>query len=140
MSNLTELQSLVIGATDECTVYVQANRPITIELEQAKQIIQTARSLTSVDSPTLAIIINMRKVVFIAEDAREYFVNVGGGMSGVTCLALVSNDHLANVISTLMIEHSDTEVLPMKKLDSVDEALNWTKSICKKQSEIAVAS
>jgi hypothetical protein len=139
MKDLIELQSVIIGATDDCTVYVHANRPITIELELAKQIVETARSLISVDSGSLAVIINMRKVAFITEEAREHIVNVGGGAKGITSIALVSDDHLANVISTLMIEHSDTDTLPMKKLNSVEEAMNWTRSISLLQTGVSVA-
>lgn len=107
-------------------VYVSLKESMTIDLELAEQIIASClKNITTVDGD-VGLIINMSKVAFVTEDARNFLADKKHSFKGITQLALVSDNHFGNIISTLMIGNCDSgEVLPMKLLKTTESAIDW---------------
>lgn len=113
---------------------------MTIELDLAEQIINSCLENITISDGNVGLILNMSKVAFVTEDARNYLSSFELTRKGITHLALVSNSHLSNVISTLMIENCEAEkVIPMKLLKTTESAVDWLQSELKVNEQLVAA-
>lgn len=107
-------------------IYVSLKKSMTIDLLLAEQIVTSCLENTTDIDESIGLVINMSKVAFVTENARNFLVDKKHSIKGITHLALVSDNHFSNVISTLMIENCDAdEVLPMKLLKTTESAIDW---------------
>ena len=121
-------------------IYVSLRESMTIELDIAEQIIESCLNNITVNDGNVGLILNMNKVAFVTEEARNYLSDISLIRKGITHLALISNSHLSNVISTLMIENGDSpEQIPMKLLKTTESAVDWLQSQTKVNAQLVAA-
>lgn len=110
---------------------IRLNARIIIELGTATELINTCNQLIE-SGRNCGCIIDMSEVAFVTEDARNFLTNVGSHKGNIMGLALVSNNHLGNIISTLMISFCEAESIPMKLFKNRFEAESWVTLLIEK--------
>jgi len=91
----------------------------------AKQVVAKCTELKGGSLEETIMVFDMSKTAFITEEAWAYFIGSGSDECKSKALALVSDNHLGNVVSTLMIAYAENGNLPMKLFRSYPEAENW---------------
>lgn len=121
-------------------VYVKPYRNITIEEDLAHEIIDTCFENMEYRYRHIRLIIDMALVVFVTEEARELLANNRCVGRSISHLALVSNGHLSNVISTLTIRQSESTEVEMRMFKSAENAVDWLQDGIEKQPFLEAAS
>ena len=98
---------------------------ITLELPMAQELIGACNQMLNSERKFCGYIIDMSGAAFVTEDARNFITEVASHRGKVEALALVSNNHLGNIISTLLISYSDSETFPMKLFKTDADAKGW---------------
>jgi len=114
-----------IKFVDNLLLSISTSSRIILDLEMAKQLVAKCNELKGGSTEETIMVFDMSKTAFITEEARTYFTSVGSKLCGSRALALVSDNHLGNVVSTLMISYAESSNLPMKLFRSFPEAENW---------------
>ena len=81
-----------------------------LDLEMAKALIGTCNQMISREAKNYGYVIDITDVAFITEDARNFITEQPSQGHKVKALALVSSNHLGNIISTLLISVSYTHL------------------------------
>ena len=106
-------------------VYVKPTRSVTIEEDMAKEMLETCFMNMEHPDQNTGLIINMSRVAFVSEAARNLLSGDSCIGQSITHLGLVSNSHLSNVISTLTIQHSNSDEVDMRLFKSAEDAVDW---------------
>lgn len=106
-------------------MYIKPTRAVTIEHGMAKEILEICRLNMELADQNLGLIINMAKAAFVSEDARELLSGDGNIEQSISHLALVSDNHLSNVISALTVEHNSSDNVEMVVLKTAEAAVDW---------------
>ncbi len=104
---------------------INTSNRIILDLRMAEQLVAKCIELKDGSSEQTTMVFDMSKTAFITEEARTYITGIGSLECGTRALALVSDNHLGNVVSTLMIAYGESDNLPMKLFKSYPEAENW---------------
>jgi len=118
---------------DNNIVYIKPNRNITIEEDLAREILNTCFEHVQHPYRKIGLIIDMARVAFVTEQARELLTKNGCMGRFISHLALVSNTHLSNVISTLIIGQCESTEIEMKLFKYADNAVEWLQSHAEKE-------
>ncbi|MGB1318118.1 MAG: hypothetical protein ACPG5W_07915 [Flavobacteriales bacterium] len=105
--------------------YIKLGSRITLELDMAKQMIGACNQMITSEGKYCGYIIDMSGAAFVTEDARSFITEVTAHRGKVEALALVSNNHLGNIISTLMISFADSKAFPMQLFSKTNQAEAW---------------
>ena len=114
-----------IKLVDNMLLSISTSNRIILDLEMAKQLVSKCMELRAENFEDMIMVFDMSKTAFVTEDARTYITGIGSVECGLRALALVSDNHLGNVVSTLMIAYGESDNLPMKLFRSHPEAENW---------------
>lgn len=106
-------------------VYVKPTRSVTIEEDMAREMLETCFMNMEHPDQNIGLIINMSRVAFVSEQARNLLSGDNCIGQSITHLGLVSNSHLSNVISTLTIQHSNSDSVDMRLFKSAEDAVDW---------------
>ncbi|MCB0755366.1 MAG: hypothetical protein H6603_06660 [Flavobacteriales bacterium] len=105
-------------------VYIKPTQNITIEAEMARNILESC--FADIDNPqNLGLILNMTRVAFVTEEAREVLCDGLCVGRGISHLAFVSSNHLSNVISTLTMKECSSSQIQMRMFNSAENAVDW---------------
>ena len=91
----------------------------------AKEMLETCFMNMEHPDQNTGLIINMSRVAFVSEAARNLLSGDSCIGQSITHLGLVSNSHLSNVISTLTIQHSNSDEVDMRLFKSAEDAVDW---------------
>lgn len=105
--------------------YIKLGNRVTLELDMAKTMIGACNQMLTSEGSFCGYIIDMSGAAFVTEDARNFITEVNTHRGKVEALALVSNNHLGNIISTLMISFAGTDTFPMQLFKQTSEAEDW---------------
>ncbi len=105
--------------------HVSFQAKVTLELPMAQEIIANCVKLSDNLQTEAGITIDMRHVAFVTEEARNYLVEYCHKLLNINRVALISTDHLSNIISTLMIEHGNDSSVSLQLFRSRKEAEKW---------------
>ena len=105
--------------------HVSFQAKVTLELPMAQEIIANCVKLSDNLQTEVGISIDMRNVAFVTEEARNYLVEYCHKLMNIDRIALISINHLSNIISTLMIEHGNDSLVSMQLFRSRKEAEKW---------------
>ena len=114
-----------IKLVDSVLLSISISNRIILDLGMAKQLIAKCVELKGGSLQDSTMVIDMSKTAFVTEEARTYISGAGSDECGSKALALVSDNHLGNVVSTLMIAYAENGKLPMKLFRSYPDAENW---------------
>jgi hypothetical protein len=101
---------------------------VILDLEMAKKLIGACNQMLSTEKNKCGYVIDMSGVAFITEDSRNFITEESSHIGKVEALALVSNNHLGNIISTLMISCADKESIPMRLFKTPTSAQEWIQN------------
>jgi hypothetical protein len=105
-------------------VYIKPTQNITIEPEMARHMLESCFAEIE-HSQNLGLIINMSRVAFVTEEARELLCNGLCVGKCISRIAFVSSNHLSNVISTLTMQQCGTNDIDMRMFTSAENAVDW---------------
>lgn len=108
--------------------FIKTGSRVTLELEMAKELIGACNQMLSTEQKFCGYVIDMSGAAFVTEDARNFITEGSSHRGKVEALALVSNNHLGNIISTLMISYADEGSIPMRLFKTSTEAQEWITS------------
>jgi hypothetical protein len=131
MSNSIQLSYANIWLTDNNIIEVIPTKRITIELDKATELMEAVRKLVNTNSNVKSLVIIMSSVAFVAQDARVHITTECMSAERICSLALVSESHLANVVSTLLLQHTEIQSIPMDMFSSMEKASNWSVAMQK---------
>ncbi len=126
MGNSIQLPYANIWLTDNNIIEVIPTKRITVELDKATELMEAVLKLAD-NSPTIkSLIIVTSSVAFVAQDARVHITTECMSAERICSLALVSENHLSNVVSTLLLQHTEIQSIPMDMFASMEKASNWS--------------
>lgn len=108
--------------------FIKTNSRITLELDMAKELIGACNQMLNTDEKFCGYILDMSGAAFVTEDARNFITEGSSHRGKVEALALVSNNHLGNIISTLMISYSHADSIPMQLFKTSGRAQEWLQA------------
>ena len=106
-------------------VYVKPTKTVTIEEDAAKEILRTCFENMEHQDQKTGLILNMTRVAFISEEARILLTGSDCMSRSITHLAMVSDTHLTNVISTLIIQQCKCDGIDIRLFKSAENAVDW---------------
>lgn len=115
-------QTVILG---NGIIYIKPTRGVTIEEDMAQEMLNACFMNMEHPEQNVGLIINMSRVAFVSEDARSLLSGDSCIGQTISHLALVSDSHLSNVISTLTIQHSNTDIVDMRLFKSAEHAVDW---------------
>jgi hypothetical protein len=107
-------------------VYIKPNKNIAIEQGIAKDIVASFKRDTNSNIERIGLIINMSRVAFITEEAGK--VLCCETEPGISHLALVSDNHLSNVVATLTFQHCGNSSIEKRLFKSAADAVDWLQN------------
>lgn len=100
-----------------------------VNLEAAKRIVPSIDKLVDKSIPIRAGIFEISGVVYIEEEAREYFAN-GEGTTGTTVgIALISDSFLGRTVGNMFVTLHPVTKFPIKFFDSPMRAEHWVRGL-----------
>ena len=126
MGNSIQLPYANIWLTDNNIIEVIPTKRITVELDKATELMEAVLKLVNTNSKVKSLVIIMSSVAFVAQDARVHITTECMSAERICSLALVSENHLSNVVSTLLLQHTEIQSIPMDMFASMEKASNWS--------------
>ena len=116
-------------------IQVTAKSGVVINLDTAKRITSSVSELIDHSIETSAALFEISGVVYMEEDAREYFANDIDEFGITVGLALVSVTYLGKFVGNQFTTlHSKTK-FPIKYFDSPMRAEHWIRTLIKNHNE-----
>ena len=122
MGNSIQLPYANIWLTDNNIIEVIPTKRITVELDKATELMEAVLKLVNTNSKVKSLVIIMSSVAFVAQDARVNITTECMSAERICSLALVSENHLSNVVSTLLLQHTEIQSIPMDMFASMEKA------------------
>ncbi|MDB4655423.1 hypothetical protein OAE48_01105 [Flavobacteriales bacterium] len=125
MFKQAQLEFAKIELVRQEVFYIKLGNRVTLELDMARTMIGACNQMLTSEGRYCGYIIDMSGAAFVTEDARNFITEVNTHRGKVEALALVSNNHLGNIISTLVISFADTDTFPMQLFKKTSDAEDW---------------
>lgn len=116
-------------------VHLTAKTGVVVNLESAIQIVRSIDSLVDKSIPFQAGIFELSGVVYVEEDAREYFTS-GKGTTGLTIgVALMADSFLGRTVGNMFVNLHPNCKFPIKFFDSPIRAEHWIRGLVRDYNE-----
>lgn len=120
-------------------VYVKPTKTVTIEEDVAEEMLKTCFENMEHSDQKIGLILNMKRVAFISEEARIMLTGSDCMSRSITHLAMVSDSHLSNVISTLIIQQCKCDEIKIRLFKSAENAVDWLQEHMNAKSLVELA-
>lgn len=116
-------------------IHLSVKNGVVVNLESAKQIVRAIDNLLDKSIPIRAGIVELSGIVYIEEDAREYFASGEGTTGDTVGIALVSDSILGRTIGNMFITLHPKTKFPVKFFNSPIRAEHWIRGLIRSYNE-----
>ena len=110
-------------------IHLTSKSGVVINLEAAKRIVPSIDKLVDKSIPIRAGIFEISGVVYIEEEAREYFANGEGTTGTAVGIALISDSFLGRTVGNMFVTLHPVTKFPIKFFDSPMRAEHWVRGL-----------
>lgn len=116
-------------------IHLSVKNGVVVNLESAKQIVRAIDNLLDKSIPIRAGIVELSGIVYIEEDAREYFASGEDTTGDTVGIALVSDSTLGRTIGNMFITLHPKTKFPVKFFNSPIRAEYWIRGLIRSYNE-----
>jgi len=116
-------------------IYLSVKSGVVVNLELAKQVVHAIDNLIDKSISVRAGIFELSGLVYIEEDAREYFASGEDTTGNTVGIALVSDSLLGRTIGNMFITLHPKTKFPVKFFDSPMRAEHWIRGLIRSYNE-----
>jgi hypothetical protein len=129
MYNTSDLGIATVDILQGNIIHLTAKTGVVIDIEAAQMLVRAIDKLLDKSIPIRAGIFEISGVVYVEEEAREYFVS-GEDTTGTTVgIALVTDSFLGRMVGNMFITLHPKTKFPVRLFESPIRAEHWIRGL-----------
>jgi hypothetical protein len=137
MYNTSDLGIATVDILQGNIIHLTAKNGVVIDIEAAQMLVRAIDKLLDRSVPTRAGIFEISGVVYVEEEAREYFAS-GQGTTGTTVgIALVSDSFLGRMVGNMFVTLHPKTKFPVRFFESPIRAEHWIRGLINQHNAAA---